>query len=315
MKLIYLDNPLIRSLAEQPETWNALYDQFIGIFGRRFRPVQSCYLFFEYIGFTKKHLKIPTAFKTPHFDQSKELAKINPDLGTINKDALAILDKNLGKIADEISAYTEVKVCSLQIIFEELIEKRKKRISAFGAAQDLVKTLFGDIFSLIETDFAQFAKYATKYLAWDIFCGIHPIGLSPKAIRQRQLGFWLQLWEQGTELPFGKIIDDQSGYYNFNFDSPFKEFEDMVDSELHTYLILGHKIDGKPHPIHGLVYPPKDTHALSKRNELALGVVDNIQKTLRRELEKFPGKLYSLDEKTHAIQEINEPMFVISPQN
>src|SRR5277367_2739335 len=98
MKLVYLDNPLIRSLAERPETWNELYDQFIQTFGRRFKPVQSCYLFFEYIGFTKKHLKIPTAFKVPNFDQIEQLAKIDPNLRTTNKEFLAILDQNLNKI-------------------------------------------------------------------------------------------------------------------------------------------------------------------------------------------------------------------------
>jgi hypothetical protein len=60
VKQLYFDNPVVRFLIESPETWKDLYDPFIKTFGRRFRPIQSYYLFFEYIGFTKKKLNIPS---------------------------------------------------------------------------------------------------------------------------------------------------------------------------------------------------------------------------------------------------------------
>ena len=100
MELIYFDNPVVRSLMEIPQTWNDLHDPFIKTFGRRFRPIQSCYLFFEYIGFTKKKLKIPTELKKPTFDHHVELAKVDPDIpATISTEAIALIDANLGSIA------------------------------------------------------------------------------------------------------------------------------------------------------------------------------------------------------------------------
>lgn len=308
MRIIYPDNPIIRSLSDKPEVWNQLYDQFVNTFGRTFKPIQSYYLFFEYIGFTKKLLEIPLVFAKPYFDATTKLAAIDLDRG-VREEELLILDKNLSEIDAGISIYIKQKLYSLKPTFDQLIKERKKRISSFRAAQELVDALFGDIFFLLESEFEEFVQYATTYLAWDSFCSIHPLGLPLRAVRERQLGFWLKSWEQGIKLPLGKIVDDQSNYYKMNFESHFKEFEDMVDAEMHTYLILGYEIDDQLHPVDCLMYPPKDRNAIFKRNELVLGSVTNIQKTLNKEIAKFPGKIYSLDDKTHCFLEINEPMF------
>ncbi len=163
----------------------------------------------------------------------------------------------------------------------------------------------------MKTDFAGFVKYATRYLSWDTFCGINPIGLSLKLIRQRQLGFWLQFWEEGIELPIGKIVDDQVGYYDLEFCSHFKEFEDMVDTEMHTHLIMGSKVDGELRPISAVAYPPHDQQAFEKRNALILGSITNIETSLQKTIAKRPGKLYQLDSKTHVFQEVFEPIFKI----
>lgn len=311
MQIIYPDTPVVRSLSDHPETWNALHDQFIQKFGRRFRSVQSYYLFFEYLGFTKKQLEIPTSLLKPQFDDLAILAAINPKKG-VSEEEVGILDKQLCKIELDIASFINEKLLSMKTIFESLAEERMKRTSAFKAAQELVDSLFGSMFVLIDQDYTTFAKYATTYLAWDVFCGIHPLELSIEAIRQRQLGYWMQRWEGGIKLPFGKIIDDQSNYYKMEFASRFKEFEDMVDSEMHTYLILGYEIDNQLHPIQCLTYPPKDMQAIPKRNELALGTVVNIQKTLKKDMLSFPGKIYCIDNSTHKFTEINEPMFLIS---
>ena len=148
-------------------------------------------------------------------------------------------------------------------------------------------------------------------MSWDIFCGINPIRLSPKLIRQRQLGIWHQFWENGLELPVGKIVDDQAGYYDMEFHSHFKEFEDMVDSEMHTHLIMGKKADGELRPIHVIAYPPHDQQSFEKRNALILGSITNIETSLQKTIAKCPGKLYQLDPNTHAFQEIFEPIFTI----
>ncbi|MCH9625628.1 MAG: hypothetical protein S4CHLAM123_08040 [Chlamydiales bacterium] len=311
MQIIYPDTPVVRSLSDHPETWNALYDQFIETFGRRVRSVQSYYLFFEYLGFTKKQLEIPSSLIQPQFDDLTILMAIDPKKG-VSEEEIGILDKHLKKIESDIVSYVKKKLLSMKTIFDSLIEERMRRTSTFKAAQELIDSLFGSMLSLIDQDYATFMQHATTYLAWDIFCGIHPLDLSLEAIRQRQLGYWMQTWEQGIKLPFGKIIDDQSSYYKMEFASRFKEFEDMVDSEMHTYLILGYEIDNQVHPIQCLTYPPKDLQALSKRNELALGTVMNIQKTLKKDMLSFPGKIYSIDKSTHKFLEINEPMFLLS---
>lgn len=281
MKIIYPDTPLIRSLSDRPDTWDELYDPLTKIFGSNFHPIQSYYLFFEYIGFTKKQLEIPIDFIRPSFDVS-------------------IIDKSLRGIEVDISDYIRGKLYSLQPILEELIDERKKRISHFKVAQELVDSLFGNIFFLLYSHFEEFVTLSTLYLSWDAFCSIHPLGIPLKAVRERQLGFWFERWEEGVKLPFGKIIDDQS-----DSESHYKEREDMVDSEMDTYLALGCEIDHRIHPVHCLIYPPKDLHIISKRNELALESINTIQKTLGKEIPKFPGKIYSFDGKILSIIEIN----------
>ena len=293
MKIIYPDTPLIRSLSDRPDTWNDLYIPFLEKFSLPFKPIQSYYLFFEYIGFTKKQLEIPIDFVRPSFH------------GKENKEEISILDKNLRMIELGLSDYIAEKLYSLHPILEELKTERKKRMSSFDAAQELVDSLFGNIFFLMETNFDKFVQRATTYLAWDAFCSIHPLDIPLRAIRERQLICWFQRWEEGEKLPFGKIIDDQRDYNKIDLESHYKEREDMVDSEMHTYLALGYQIDNHIHPVHCLIYPPKDPHIITNRNELALESINNIQNTLRKVIPKFPGKMYSLDEKTHSIIEIN----------
>jgi len=314
VELIYPDNAVVRSLADKPETWDKLYDPFVNTFGRTFRLVKSCYLFFEYIGFTKKNLRIPPALKTPILDHQQDFAKMKLNVPKmITAELIDKLDKSLGKVSGAINAYIESQMVSLHPIFEDLVENREGRIASFEGSQELIKILFGDIITLMATDFIGFVKYATRYLAWDVFCSIHPVGLSLELIRERQLAYWLQFWEEGIELPFGKIIDDQAGYYDMNFKSKshFKEFEDMVDAEMHTYLILGSKVDGALRSIRALAYPPQNQYTFEERNRLALGSITNIETRLEKTLVKHPGKLYELDPDTHFFKKVYEPMFKI----
>lgn len=115
----------------------------------------------------------------------------------------------------------------------------------------------------------------------------------------------------GRRASVGKIVDDQAGYYDMEFHSHFKEFEDMSDTEMHTYLIMGRKIDGELRPVCTLAYPPHDQQAFEKRNALILGSITNIETSLQKTIAKRPGKLYQLDPKTHVFQKIFEPIFKI----
>lgn len=178
MKFLYFDTPLIRSLSDRPEVWDQLYDPFIRIFGHEFKPIESFYLFFEYIGFTKKRLEVPQIFKKPHLSESEKLAKIDPHLRIVKEEDIDILDKSLNDLLREMTVYSEEKLFFLQKTIIELIEERKRRISSSPFPQMLVNSLFGNIFFLAETDFFEFVKYASRYLSWDIFCSIQPSGLS-----------------------------------------------------------------------------------------------------------------------------------------
>lgn len=306
MKVVYFDNPLIRSISDSPEKWDASYDQFVKIFGRSFIPLQSYYSFFEYIGFARKNLELPSFFTTPYLDHAEKLISQKKATKYID-----LLDKNLLEIEHGLKFYIKQKLFTLKPTLNRLIEEREKRISSFKGSQEFINALFGNIFSSIENDFGEFVHVATTYLTWDIFCSINPQDLPVKVLRERQLGIWLQNWEKGLKLPFGKIIDDQSNYYKMQFSSQLKNYEDMVDSEMLTYLILGAEIYGKLQKVHCITYPPKNKSALSQRNELALGTVSNIEASLKRKISKNTGKIYILDETENQVQEILEPMFPI----
>lgn len=298
-------------MIETPESWNFLHDQFVKTFGRTFRPIKSCYLFLEYIGFTKKLLKIPAELTQPIFEHREKLAKVNPAiLATVCDESIDLIDKNLSKLITAIDAHIEAQVQTLQATFEDLVSRRERQISFLGA-QELHKVLFGDIIDYMRTDFTGFTKYITRYLSWDVFCGINPVGISLQLVRDRQLGYWYQYWEEGIELPAGKIFDDQAGSLDMEFQSHFKDFKDMVDAEMHTYLIVGNRMDDELRPIYAFAYLPHDQQAFAKRNELILGSIARIEGSLQKTLAKRPGKLYQLDPQTHVFQAIFEPIFKI----
>ena len=124
MRIIYPDNPVIRSLSDRPEVWNPLYDQFVKTFGRTFKPIQFYYLYFEYTGFTKKLLEMPSVFTKPYFDNTVKLAAIDLKKG-VSEEELFMLDKNLSEIDAGISIYIKQKLYSLKPTFDLLIKERK----------------------------------------------------------------------------------------------------------------------------------------------------------------------------------------------
>ena len=157
-------------------------------------------------------MKIPTELKKPTFDHQVELAKVDRDTtATINCEQIALLDADLYNIFSAIDSHITAQMHTLQTTLEDLVIEREKRASSFKGAQELHENLFGEIIDYMKTDFVGFVEYATRYLSWDTFCGINPIGLSFKLIRERQLHLWLKFWEEGNELPIGKIVDDQFG--------------------------------------------------------------------------------------------------------
>jgi hypothetical protein len=307
MKRIYFDNSIVKDFARTPELWDSFYDEFIEHFGRTFHPIESYYLFFEYIGFHKDRLKIPSALVN--------CIKFEPLLKKdITPDDIHSMDTVLDNTVNSIEQHIESKLFALESFIKGLVEEASQRVSSFIGAQKLHEKLFGRISTLVAEDFPRFVKEAKLYLIWDVFCTITPEGISVKNLRERQLGYWMTFWEGGYTYPFGKIIDDHSEYYEISFSnkSLFKNYEDMVDAEMLTYVVLGIPTeDGTIDRCYCLTY---DSHTqTSERIRLALGSVNNIEQTLEKTLKKVTGKTYRLKKNGHKIMidYINEPLFVI----
>ena len=305
MRLLYLDNPVVRDLTDRPDTWNLLYDDFIENFGRSFQVIQSYYLFFEYIGFTKKELSLPPELIKIIFLEIRS-KKITDEM-------ITLIDKELEECVDQIHDYIRNKLYSLREFIEDLIQKRLNRISSFNGAIELEEKLFGNIRALFDQDCDGFVKDASRYLAWDEFCNISPEGFPKDILRQRQIGYWYQLWEEGIILPIGKIIDDVSSYYNMSFKSYFKGSEDMVDAEMLTFLIFGNPTEkGSIERCNCLTYDKGSQ--VSDRIELALGNIVNIEQSLGVNVQRNSGKVYCLskDDKEIKIEEFYEPLIPIN---
>ena len=290
---IYPDNTIAKKLINDPNTFNILFDDFVTNFGRTFKVIKSYYLFFEFFGFHKKKLEIPIIYKQPTFNQFP--CGLLKKQKFLEKD-IKIIDDALEKISAEISIYVKDKLSSLKNHFTKLIATEEKKVHSCKESKDLYDQLFGHILTLFRTDFKKFIDEATRYLSWDVFCGINPKGLSPTLIRERQLGFWYQFWQNDRIiLPFGKIIDDLSSYFIMKFSSKFKSYEDMVDSEALTYLITGNANEY----INYLTYDDSN-----ERTQLALGCIKHIEQVLNVQLCKNLGKVYLLDKNTNRFKEI-----------
>lgn len=312
MKVIYPDVSIIRTFTDQPQViTHEIYNKLAAEFGRTWICFSSYYLFFEYIGFTKKELALPPCLKNPYLIDTSLLAAIKDR--EITDSDVAKLDKALADITITAKKHIREGLYSLKDTIKSLIQERETRISEFNGAKELVKAFFGEILKLINEDYDKFIENATWYLSWDVYCSIDPVRLNKKHLRQRQLGEWYQLWESGAELPFGKIIDDQCEYYK-GVDSSaasFKNFEDMVDAEMHTSVILGHRHQGKLCKVHALTYPPKGSDAIPERIKLALGSIRNIEATRDIKIEKQFGEVIVLAPESYDILGRHSPQYPI----
>lgn len=304
---VYLDNRVVRELIEKPEIRIELFDDFCRHIGRRYQPIPSYYLFFEYIGFHKTKLEIPKDLQAPTLPFLQKLKKEN-----LSKDELATIDQELIKAHSSIKEHVNAKFYTLITHFKHLIKVREVRLKIikrkFKKEQDgmeLHEILFAGIINLFRKSLPEFVERASEYLAWDIFCTLNPPGVSTPRLRQRQLAHWFKMHQDGITLPFGKLIDDHAGYYNMKFDSNYKSYEDMVDSEALTYLVTGLK--DADHQILAIKYVTFDaSNEIGERIQLGLGTLQNIEQTLSVCIPKQTGKAYLLDTITHKIVNIHE---------
>lgn len=106
-------------------------------------------------------------------------------------------------------------------------------------------------------------------------------------------------------LPIGKIIDDLAYYYEKNFSSHLKNYEDMVDAEILSYLVMGINDchSGQRKPVHFFSYYPIKKDDIENRLAITLAVVRDVERDLNQKLEKYPGKLYLIDRQNPIIPE------------
>jgi len=307
MRRLYLDNPVLRDVTENPELLKNCYNDFVQIFGRSFRGVKSYYLFFEFYGIKKDRLGISAEMLLWDFSDIRG----NPT-STAN---VALIEQKCQDGIQNIDAHIHGQLYSLQNFLKEAIERRLRKMTEAG--REIENVLFGDIRRLISEDFDAFVVEAKGYLVWDVFCGISPKGLRTDLLRQKQLGHWYHAWQNGLVLPLGKIIDDQAKYYDMSFESYFKGYEDMVDAEMITYLIFGYPIDGELERCDCLTY---DRSAeISERIRLALGTISNLKASLKQHVDYKSGKAYCINKENGQIckdgkvcfSDVHEPIIPI----
>lgn len=310
-KYVYFDNFVAKMLLEDPNCWNFLWDNFIAEFGLSMRPISSYYLFFEYFGFTKKNLEKPNR----DMFQFRDIRNVKRARNEIQK-----IDRVLQQYWENACCDLEIQMSSSAVkkSLNDSVAKGIARISLFDKSQELKECLFGNILNLYEDDYSSFAQKAADFLAWDYFCNISAEGISTDLLRQRQLAFWLQQWDQRTIRPFGKLIDDFPGYYDIKLDKNtyFDGLGDMVDSEIITYLIMGLFSDNskKTETVSILTCDPSVN--IQERIELGLGNLMNMEGTLKRKISRCFGKVYRLNKDTFAIDQFFEPQLpIIIPES
>jgi hypothetical protein len=108
-----------------------------------------------------------------------------------------------------------------------------------------------------------------------------------------------------------KFITHKVYYYKLD-DKPknylMKNCEDMVDSEIYTALILGHRNKNEISPIN-IVTGEKPDVVLARMRIVSANIV-NMEDVLNKHLLKFPGKVYCVDENLNLI-ELLEPQIPI----
>jgi hypothetical protein len=282
MRRLYIDNPVLRDLTGNPEFLKNCYDDFVRIFGRSFKGVKSYYLFFEFYGIKKDWFGIPAEMLRWDFSDKRG--------SPTSVDYIAFIDQKCKEGIQRIDAHIGGRLQSLQNALKEVIARRLGEMTQTG--EEIEKVLFGDIRHLINEDYKTFVSVAKGYLVWDAFCGVSPKKLCTSLLRQRQLSHWHHARQDGWVLPVGKIIDDHAKYYDMSFESYFKDYEDMVDAEMITYLMFGHPTDGELERCDCLTY---DSSAeISERMRLSLGTISNLKATLNQDVQHKFGKAYCI---------------------
>lgn len=214
----------------------------------------------------------------------------------------AIMEPHLQQINMEVKQ----QLSSLKSVFENLIKERSARTTLWEGSTQLIKALFGDFLDAVHDQYELFVEDLTQILVWDLLCCIESKGIPNNLLRERQIGYWYQLHNDGYSLPMGKLIDDIHKYFKMDFSSFLKNKEDMVDSEMLTYAVLGQLENEKRIPIVCLTFDSSDT--INERLKLALGCLNNFEETLSCNIAARPGWIYCLNSSDYQIVEVHEPL-------
>ncbi len=322
IKLTYFDTSILQALIDNPLAWLNFNSWTIKELNKM-QPLESIYLFFEYFGFDKKSLEIPANLQKADFSHLKFPKE--------RQKAQKARDRKLPEFRDEIIKLYEAleqhigtklesnKDTLKGLVNSRLVEKNmsrevwKKTLHFVKASAEhnniflkqnhVEDLLFKKFIDLYENDFPEFVKYASSRLAWDALCSITPEGISHDDVREILCGIWRDHYERhDITLPVGKPAIGLRHYYQMTEQPknyPMKNHEDMVDSEMYTLLILGHKIDNEIKPINIITLESPDV--ARARMKIVSGNIVNIEDVLKKHFPKFPGKIYCVDENLNLI--------------
>jgi len=332
IKLTYFDTSILRILIDNPIAWVNFKHWSIKELGLTPKPIGSVYLFFEYLGFEKMRFEIPDSLHKPNLGHLK-FPKERQEAQKARERKLPAFKEEIIKLHEALQDHIANKIEFNKNIITDLknarfVEKNKSRMAwnetftAIRAFRDnsniflqqdsLEDSLFDEYNSLLENNFTEFVKYASSLLAWDELCSIIPGGISQDDVREILFGIWRCHYEEHSHtLTLGKPAIGLSHYYKLD-DKPknylMKNYEDMVDSEMYTLLILGHKTDDEIKAVNVITLETPDV--ATARMKIVSGNIVNMEDVLNIYLPKFTGKVYCVDKNLNLVK-VLEPQIPI----
>ncbi len=264
-KIIYPDNPVVRRLvldegSYSKEQRECLIKFYKNNFGISCFLVNCPYLFLEFIGVTKKHLDLCSFSK---FEIDPKVS-----LNSINNHQMIKIDKNIRALRKKIEKEIRHKLSKNVSFIKERVSGTIQIAYKDEFSKKIIDRLFSCYIDDLMRNFDRFLIKFTGALYWDIFAAMDSNNLI--VLRERQLGFWLE--QRKFNYPFGKIIDDQSHYYNHSFPEKnffFQSKKDMVDSKMATLSVTGYSQNGEIRSVDSVQFFP-DVNTIKERAILAL---------------------------------------------
>jgi hypothetical protein len=190
----------------------------------------------------------------------------------------ACIGRYLDSLFDELHLRIKQQLIEKKDIIINYVNDRVIQSDEHGA--EIFKELFGDILGAMHENYENFAEHVSLDLAWEVFCGKKPSGISVWLIREAQLGVWNRLREKGFLLSLGKLV--AGCYKELKRGTAFGAgLQDMIDSEGLTLAIL-----------EGVVFVTYDSpDDLEARIYITNQVISQLEQVLSCVIPRRPGRV------------------------